>query len=111
MSITKEDVEGICLSDEWLTENGIVINKDFYENVYNAARQCYLLGNEKNSKVAFDQSLQEVSIDLPQAGFQDAAKDGSVWDYGSNGFKIAYDVNTAKIATRKEPPIAVLMAR
>ncbi|HFM4530363.1 TPA: fimbria/pilus outer membrane usher protein, partial [Escherichia coli] len=96
MSIAKEDAEGICLSDEWLTENGIIINKDFYKNVYNSARQCYLLGNEANSKVAFDQSLQEVSIDLPQAGFQDAAKDGGVWDYGSNGFKIAYDVNTAK---------------
>ncbi|HEM0469445.1 PefC/AfrB family outer membrane usher protein [Escherichia coli] len=96
MNIAKEDAEGICLSDEWLTENGIIINKDFYKNVYNAARQCYLLGNEANSKVAFDQSLQEVSIDLPQAGFQDVAKDGGVWDYGSNGFKIAYDVNTAK---------------
>ncbi|MDL4619956.1 PefC/AfrB family outer membrane usher protein [Citrobacter amalonaticus] len=100
ITITKEDANELCLSDEWLTTNGITIRKAFYKDVYNAARQCYVLGNEKNSKVAFDQSLQEVSIDLPQAGYADSASEGDVWDYGSNGFKLDYDVNTAKSSSQ-----------
>lgn len=100
ITITKADANELCLSDEWLTANGITIRKAFYKDVYNAARQCYVLGNEKNSKVAFDQSLQEVSIDLPQAGYADSASEGDVWDYGSNGFKLDYDVNTAKSSSQ-----------
>lgn len=100
ITIAKEDANELCLSDEWLTTNGITIRKAFYKDVYNAARQCYVLGNEKNSKVAFDQSLQEVSIDLPQAGYADSASEGDVWDYGCNGFKLDYDVNTAKSSSQ-----------
>ena len=100
ITIAKEDANELCLSDEWLTANGITIRKAFYKDVYNAARQCYVLGNEKNSKVAFDQSLQEVSIDLPQAGYADTASEGDAWDYGSNGFKLDYDVNTAKSSSQ-----------
>lgn len=96
LTIVKEDTNELCLSDQWLTANGITIRKAFYKDVYNAVRQCYVLGNEKNSKVAFDQSLQAVSIDLPQAGYADKASEGDAWDYGSNGFKLDYDVNTAK---------------
>ncbi len=101
INITKEDVSELCLSDEWLSINGIKINKEFYKKFYNTARQCYTLDKEKNSKVAFNQSLQEVSINLPQAGFLDTKNDGGEWDYGSNGFKLAYDVNTAKSSNQE----------
>lgn len=100
LTIVKEDTNELCLSDQWLTANGITIRKAFYKDVYNAVRQCYVLGNEKNSKVAFDQSLQAVSIDLPQAGYADKASEGDAWDYGSNGFKLDYDVNTAKSSSQ-----------
>ncbi len=33
---------------------------------------------------------------MPQAGFIDTKKATGTWDYGSTGFKLAYDSNTSK---------------
>ena len=96
LAISNDDAEHICLSDKWLQGKGIYINKEFYKQYLNPARNCYLLDKEKNSRVKFDPSLQELSIDMPQAGFIDTKKEGGPWDYGSTGFKLAYDVNTSK---------------
>lgn len=96
LNISKEDTQHICLSETWLKQTGININKEFYKDFFNVSRDCYLIENEKNSRVQFDPSLQELSIELPQAGFIDTAKEGGNWDYGSTGFKVAYDVNTSK---------------
>lgn len=94
--ISNDDADHICLSDEWLQGKGITINKEFYKTYLNPARNCYLIDKEKNSRVFFDPSLQELSIDMPQAGFIDTQKEGGSWDYGSTGFKLAYDLNTSK---------------
>lgn len=96
LAISNDDAEHICLSDEWLQGKGIYINKEFYKQYLNPTRNCYLIDKEKNSQVKFDPSLQELSIDMPQAGFVDTKKDGGTWDYGSAGFKLAYDLNTSK---------------
>ncbi|ELY7390759.1 PefC/AfrB family outer membrane usher protein [Cronobacter universalis] len=96
LAISNDDAEHICLSEEWLHEKGIDINKEFYKAYLDPARNCYLIDKEKNSRVKFDPSLQELSIDMPQAGFIDTKKDGGPWDYGSPGLKIAYDLNTSK---------------
>ncbi|ELY2767602.1 PefC/AfrB family outer membrane usher protein [Cronobacter malonaticus] len=96
LAISNDDAEYICLSEEWLREKGININKEFYKAYLDPARNCYLIDKEKNSRVKFDPSLQELSIDMPQAGFIDTKKNGGPWDYGSPGLKIAYDLNTSK---------------
>lgn len=96
LSITKREQEHLCLSADWLSKRGIHINKDFYKSELDLVQNCYVIENEKNSKVSFDPSLQELSIEMPQAGFINLVKDGSDWDYGSTGFKLAYDVNTSK---------------
>ena len=96
LNINEKDSEYICLSEEWLENSGIHINKEFYKTFFNASQECYYIGKEKNSKVKLDPSLQELSIDMPQAGFIDSKKEGGTWDYGSTGFKLAYDLNTSK---------------
>ncbi|MDE5205005.1 FimD/PapC N-terminal domain-containing protein [Citrobacter amalonaticus] len=74
LTISKDDAEHICLSDEWLQGKGIYLNKEFYKQYLNPARNCYLIDKEKNSLVKFDPSLQELSINMPQAGFVDIKK-------------------------------------
>ena len=96
LNISDTDKAHICLSDEWLLKQNITINKEFYKNYFNSVQGCYIIDNEKNSRVKFDPGLQELSIEIPQAGFIDANKEGGVWDYGNTGFKVAYDVNTSK---------------
>lgn len=57
-----------------VTGKGININKEFYKAFLNPARNCYFIDKDKNSQVKFDSSLQELSIDMPQAGFIDTKK-------------------------------------
>lgn len=94
--INKNELNHLCFSEDWLLSRGISINKEFYKNELIPTSKCYVIENEKNSQVTFDNSLQELSINMPQAGFIEAAEKKDSWDYGSTGFKIAYDVNTSK---------------
>lgn len=96
LNISEKESDKLCFSADWLSNNGIKINKTFYNAEFDAARQCYIIENNANSQVKFDPSLQELSIDMPQAGFIDTKKEGGSWDYGSTGFKLAYDLNTSK---------------
>ena len=96
LNINEEDSPHLCLSVDWLKNAGISINKEFYKSFFNVNRECYNIEEERNSQVDFDPSLQELSIDMPQAGFIDTKKEGGTWDYGSTGFKLAYDLNTSK---------------
>lgn len=96
LTISEKEQEHLCLAADWLTAQGINLNKDFYKNELDPTQNCYIIDKGKNSRVNFDSSSQELSIELPQAGFLDTTKDGSDWDYGSTGFKLAYDVNTSK---------------
>ncbi|EGI3956562.1 PefC/AfrB family outer membrane usher protein [Escherichia coli] len=96
LTISNHDAEHICLSKEWLKEVNININKEFYNPNFDASHNCYLIDKEKNSRAEFDPSLQELLIDMPQAGFIDTKREGGPWDYGSTGFKLAYDLNTSK---------------
>ncbi|MGU0171351.1 FimD/PapC N-terminal domain-containing protein [Escherichia coli] len=92
----RKESDKLCFSADWLSKNGIKINKNFYNAEFDAARQCYIIENDANSQIKFDPSLQELSIDMPQAGFIDTKKATGTWDYGSTGFKLAYDSNTSK---------------
>ncbi|EFR7905977.1 PefC/AfrB family outer membrane usher protein [Escherichia coli] len=96
LNISEKESDKLCFSADWLSKNGIKINKNFYNAEFDAARQCYIIENDANSQIKFDPSLQELSIDMPQAGFIDTKKEGGTWDYGSTGFKLAYDLNTSK---------------
>lgn len=96
LTISKKESEHLCLTADWLSTEGINLNKEFYKNEFDTTRNCYILDNGENSRVSFDPSAQELSIELPQAGFINTTKDGGDWDYGSTGFKLAYDVNTSK---------------
>lgn len=95
-NINKSELNHLCFSEDWLLSQGISINKDFYKNEFIPENKCYIIENEKNSQVTFDNSLQELSINMPQAGFIDGSAKKDSWDYGSTGLKISYDVNTSK---------------
>ncbi|CBG90826.1 PefC/AfrB family outer membrane usher protein [Citrobacter rodentium] len=96
LDINENEAEKLCISADWLLKIGINLNKDFYSSEFDSTRQCFVIENEKNSQISFNPSLQELTIELPQAGFIDSKKEGGTWDYGSAGFKLAYDVNTSK---------------
>lgn len=111
LAISNDDAEHICLSDEWLQEKGITINKEFYKAYLNPARNCYIIDKEKNSRVFFDPSLQELSIDMPQAGFIDTKKKAAP------GIMVVPVLNSLMIlilqnqATRTEPLTVTLKVR
>lgn len=101
LTISEQESEHLCLTTDWLSAEGININKEFYKNELDPTRNCYILDKAKNSRVSFDLSAQELSIELPQAGFFDTTKEAGDWDYGSAGFKLAYDLNTSKSSAQE----------
>lgn len=82
LNINEKDSEYICLSEEWLENSGIHINKEFYKTFLMLAKSAIILEKEKNSQVKLDPSLQELSIDMPQAGFIDSkGRRYRLWQY------------------------------
>ncbi|SUC25517.1 Outer membrane usher protein fimD precursor [Providencia rustigianii] len=96
LEIGDDDKEYICLKDEWLSRLGIIIDKEFYKKHYNAQRECYDIGKEKNSVINLDNSSQIISLYMPQAAYIKKDNIESEWDYGDTGFNLSYDTYLSK---------------
>lgn len=91
LEVRDDDKESFCLKDEWLSHLGIVINQEFYKKNYNANKDCYEIGKEKNSTVSLDNSSQIFSLYMPQAAYIKKDNIEHEWDYGDTGFNLNYD--------------------
>lgn len=49
LEVSQDDKESYCLKDEWLSDLGIIINRDFYNKYFNIKRECYEIGKEKTA--------------------------------------------------------------
>ncbi|MFU0777267.1 MAG: fimbria/pilus outer membrane usher protein [Citrobacter braakii] len=96
LNINEKDSEYICLSEEWLENSGIHINKEFYKTFFNASQECYYIGKEKNSQVKLGSFLAGV-INRYASGWLYRFKKGrrhlGLWQYR---FQTRYDLNTSK---------------
>lgn len=91
-----DEVAGqLCLSPEWLKDAGIFFKLEEYQNTFDSARGCYLLGRKKNTQLNFDLSSQTLDFVIPQAWMADK-NDATRWDYGINGFRMTYNGNFNK---------------
>ena len=95
ITVTSEDKDSLCLSNEWLHNAGIAIEPQFYAKVFSAKRQCYVLANEPNSRVDFDFSTQNIRFSLPQKGVLRKSAIRSDWDYGITAIRLNYNTNAS----------------
>ncbi len=96
LTVTDKDKQALCLTTEWLTSQGIFIKEDFYEQEFNVNKRCYVLGNNKNTKVELDNGTQTLKFHIPQAALLPGEHSQRPWDYGAPGFQLAYNANTSK---------------
>ncbi|EKF7498685.1 fimbria/pilus outer membrane usher protein, partial [Escherichia coli] len=96
LDVTQDDKEHFCLKDEWLSDLGVFINKDFYKEHYNTERACYEIGKEKNSTANLDNGSQVFSLYMPQAAYIKKDNVEHKWDYGDPGFNLSYDAYLSK---------------
>ncbi len=92
LDVTPQDSKSLCMSEEWLTKSGIYISKDYFRDVYNATRQCYLLSEAPYVNVSFDLSTQSLEISIPQKALVNRTTNYE-WDYGTSAFRVNYNVN------------------
>ncbi|MBS4687109.1 PefC/AfrB family outer membrane usher protein [Aeromonas sobria] len=97
LTISKEDelAGNICLSPEWLLRAGVLFKTEFYADTFDAIRECYYLEKNKHTQIDFDFGAQAVDFIIPQAYLLDKS-DAALWDYGVNGFRLAYSGNFSK---------------
>lgn len=91
LEVRDDDKESFCLKDDWLSNLGVIINQEFYKKYYNTKKDCYEIGNEKNSTVALDNGSQVFSLYMPQAAYIKKDNIEHEWDYGDTGFNLNYD--------------------
>ncbi|EDS7167653.1 fimbria/pilus outer membrane usher protein [Salmonella enterica] len=96
LEIGPNDKDSYCLNEEWLSELGIVINQDFYNNYHDISKQCYEIGKEKNSTTIFDNNSQIFSLYMPQAAYIKKDTTEHNWSYGDPGFNLNYDAYLSK---------------
>ncbi|WP_318514639.1 PefC/AfrB family outer membrane usher protein [Photobacterium leiognathi] len=95
LTVTSEDKDSLCLSNEWLHDAGIAIEHQFYAKMFSTKRQCYVLENEPNSHVDFDFSTQRLRFSLPQKGLLRKSSIHSDWDYGITAVRLNYNTNAS----------------
>ncbi|UMV38692.1 PefC/AfrB family outer membrane usher protein (plasmid) [Shigella flexneri] len=96
LEVSQDDKESYCLKDEWLSDLGIIINRDFYNKYFNIKRECYEIGKEKNSITTFDNNSQIFSLYMPQAAYIKKGNTEHKWSYGDPGFNLNYDAYLSK---------------
>ncbi|MCV5163748.1 usher protein, partial [Escherichia coli] len=82
LEVSQDDKESYCLKGEWLSDLGIIINRDFYNKYFNIKRECYEIGKEKNSITTFDNNSQIFSLYMPQAAYIKKGNTEHKWSYG-----------------------------
>lgn len=93
ITISENDTEVLCLSEQWLAEAGAAIRTDFYQPFFDAQRQCYQLELEPNTKVDFEFSTQQFFLSIPQRGLQQKHEQAQEWDYGTSALRLNYNAN------------------
>lgn len=92
LDVTAQDSKSLCLTQSWLTKSGIFLNEDYFQNAYDATRQCYMLEKASSVKVDFDVSTQSLALNIPQKGLV-KMPDNVMWNYGTSAFRINYRAN------------------
>lgn len=92
LDVTPQDSEALCLQEDWLTKSGIYVSKDYFREVYDATRQCYVLAKAPSVKVDFDVSTQSLALSVPQKGLVKMPENVE-WDYGTDAFRMNYNAN------------------
>lgn len=96
ITVTDSEKQALCLANEWLSEQGVFIKEDFYAQEFDATRKCYVLSNNKTTKVELDNGTQTLKLRIPQAALLSGERSQRPWDYGVPGFQLAYNANTSK---------------
>lgn len=93
LDVTPQESEELCLSETWLIRAGVYIRKEYFRDVYDAERSCYILSKAASTKVEFDVTTQSLALSLPQRAL--AAKPEAVeWEYGNAAMRINYNLNS-----------------
>lgn len=92
LDITPQDSEALCLTGAWLEKIGVYINPDYFRQVYDSARQCWVLSNAPSTVIDFDVSTQTLSLSIPQSGLMKRPENID-WNYGTSAFRLNYNVN------------------
>lgn len=88
ITVTDSEKQALCLANEWLSEQGVFIKEDFYAQEFDATRKCYVLSNNKTTKVELDNSTQTLKLRIPQAALLSGERSQRPWDYGNSGFQL-----------------------
>lgn len=94
LTVTAQDEKKgvLCLPVDWLKQTGITFDPTFYQQVFNAQRQCYALSAEPHTAVDLNLNAQTLALTIPQA-YLYAETDSALWDAGESGARIKYDGN------------------
>ncbi|WP_250219977.1 F4 (K88) fimbrial usher FaeD [Escherichia coli] len=92
LDVTPQDSKALCLPDAWLTKAGIYFSADYFREVYDATRQCYVLEKAPSVKVDFDVSTQSLALSIPQKGLV-RTPENVEWNYGTDAFRVNYNTN------------------
>ncbi|WP_000876399.1 PefC/AfrB family outer membrane usher protein [Vibrio metoecus] len=93
LTISPEDANELCLSEQWLDEANIGINVEFYAPHFSEVRQCYLIERGDSTKIEFDFATQKLTFLLPQKGLKKRESEALVWDYGMPALRMNYSAN------------------
>lgn len=92
LDVTHEDSDELCLTDAWLMKAGINISANYFRDVYNATRQCYVLSRDPSVTVDFDVTTQSLSLSVPQKGLTKVPENVD-WEYGTEALRVNYNAN------------------
>ena len=92
----REEKSGmLCLSPKWLRQAGIFFKRASYQATFEPERGCYQLARNPHTRIEFNYGAQTLDFTIPQAYLLDQ-NDATRWDYGINGFRLAYNGNFNK---------------
>ncbi|EGT3611499.1 outer membrane usher protein PefC [Morganella morganii] len=95
LTIIPEDAQALCLTPDWMVQAHLPLNPDKFKAQYDAARECYRIGDYPAATMRFDYGTQTLYISEPQVTLR-APEAGDDWDYGIPGFKLRYSANAGK---------------
>ncbi|WP_052679919.1 PefC/AfrB family outer membrane usher protein [Photobacterium leiognathi] len=107
LTITKDEIQNLCLSSDWITSLDLPINFSKIKKSYDKNKGCYNLSLNKGSTVQFNYNKQELKINIPQYYMLNNSH-LEKWDYGSTGFRLNYALNANKSFNKSTSDISSL---